>query len=91
MRGVDFDHFETCGSRAFGGQRELALQGLNLIDRQLVGLGIGVAKRNRAWGDGTPPAIAFRNGALTRPKPVGAPLSTRVRELDAGACAPDFP
>ena len=40
-----------------------------------------------ARGDGTPPAVAFRNGALSCPRPIGASLSARVRELDAGACA----
>src|SRR3984957_1200857 len=84
---MNFDHFETRGCRAFGRHRERPLQGLDLVDRQLVGLGIGVAERDRARGDRTPSAGAFRNGALSRPRPIGASLSARVRELDASACA----
>src|ERR1700722_17603193 len=84
---MNFDHFETCGSRAFGRQRERPLQGLDLVDRQLIGLGIGVAERDGARGDRTPSAGAFRNGALSRPRPIGASFSTRMRELYAGACA----
>src|ERR1700722_12091898 len=83
---MNFDHVETCGSRAFGRHRERLLQGLDLVNRQLVGLGIGVAERDGARGDRTPSAGAFRNGALSRPRPIGASLSTRMGELDAGAC-----
>ena len=87
MSGVDFDHVETGGGGAFSRDRERALQGFDLVNRQFVGLGVGIAERNRARSDRTPPIGRFGNGALSCSGSIGAALSSCMSELDTGARA----
>ncbi len=87
VSGVNFDHVETGGGGALSRERERGLQGFDLVNRQFVGLGVGIAKREGARSDRTPPIGRFGNGALSRSGSIGAALSSCVRKLDAGARA----
>jgi hypothetical protein len=87
VSGVDFDHVETGGGGALGRESERGLQCFDLVNRQFVGLGVGIAKRNGTRSDRTPPLGRFGNGALPRSGSIGAALSSCVCELDTGARA----
>jgi hypothetical protein len=85
VSGVDFDHVKTGRGGALSGHCERILQGFDLVNRQFVGLGVGIAERDGARSDWTPPVGRFGNGALPSSRSIGAALSSSVCELDTGA------
>src|SRR5271154_321882 len=84
---MNLDHPEAGGIRAPRRDREGALQGADLVDGQFGRLGETITEGDRARRNRPPSARRFRNGAISRPWPIGAALPPGMRELDAGACA----
>ena len=87
MRGMNLDHPEAGGERALSRDGERAMHGVDLVDSHFVRHWVTIAERNGARRDRAPSASGFRNGALSRPRPIGAAFPPGMRELDAGARA----
>ena len=88
MGGVNLDHAEASlagASRRLGkGGDDVAdaIGGQRLRHRVVAGKGHGAGRH-----DVCPAALRQRNGAIAAPRPVGAGLPARVRQLDAGDAA----